>query len=320
MCPSLLDWVSERRSPLTFVLQYLSGILAGRGERLRLLWMKNHFESWADWASNPANAHSLLALRQSVTTLASWLHRRFSPSSSGWPWKLAALCDTRIALVDRRELALEFWDVPDVELGEHFSMRLRASVETPMQLLSPATQSFLWAWSSQVSTSVANVEFKHGRNRARAHRAMSWQSFVAQYVNHESQLERQARLDIVRLGLEQTGRGPNAATLPPPRQRRRRKQTAREIHRYDVYAQWRAIGRKFVVPKTWPEVNAAWDALTPEERTSYFDQAALGEYRAPRQLPALPAGPAAESPTGALALTVPTNAPPRSQRTRRTCL
>jgi hypothetical protein len=271
--PSLMEFVLPSSSPITAVLQYYSALLQGRPGRLRILWGRGGFDSFDAWAAHPDNAGMLTIFRHAVTTASSWVHRRFVYSSMGWPWRLASIADPHSSIADKRRLAHEFFYAPDEQLGATFGLRLRGQLESSAELLQEPCQAFLKAWSWEVSLSIAPVEFRHGRNRRRCHRTTTWPSFVANYVNEEAALELHTRRQME----PKPPAGSIVAAAPVPR--RHRRQTAREIHRYELYAQWRAIGRRVVVKDCWPEVNAEWEALTDEARRTYEVQAGLGEYR-----------------------------------------
>jgi hypothetical protein len=284
-CPPLMDYVDPMRSPITKVLQLYSSMLRGTAPRLRLLWMRQGYTSFTDWARDPHNGVYLALLRQAIALAATWTERRFWIEGMCFPWKLASLADQRIPMATRQRLAKDFWEASDVSLDEGFGLRLRQSLDDWRQLFGQLLQRAIWGWAWNVALSVAPVEFAHGRNRRRSSTSGSWHSFVSQYVNAEAKLNWKEKQQI---GGSVAGGRRRLPIQPAPKaqqQQRRRRLTARDLHRFEWYGHQRSLGRSFRVNEVWAEVKADWAALAPDMKQTYEDEAMAGAYRVAPQPP-----------------------------------
>lgn len=169
MAPVLCDLCDPSRSPATLVLEYLSLIASGDAPRLILLCGRE-FGNFQEFAENHPEA--LRVLRRGVAVAGAWVYARSFQRWQCYPWRLAALSDPRSSDEVKREVANEFWDAQPEQLDECFGGRLRAAMVArgldASSLLEGDLQAMFWMWSHSVVTTVAPIEFHHGRNRRRA--------------------------------------------------------------------------------------------------------------------------------------------------------
>ena len=245
----LSDLCSWRHSPAVLVLEYLSFMAAGQAPRLALLWSRKHtcFEEWAD--ANPLGRN---VLRRGVAVAASWVHLRSYRRFQVLPWKLASLSDPRIDTTQKVSLAedvLGHLDSNPEMIDEGFTAPLLAHLVAaglgPEALLQGIYRRLLWMWSWSVMTTVAPVEFQHGRNRRRAHAAQNWAHFVAGCVNDE------ARRTFQMLIKSLTG-GHTASAVRAAQPKRIRRQSVRDLFHQEYCDAQKSMGLRVQIG------NAEW--------------------------------------------------------------
>ena len=105
--PPLCSLASHSRSLVSAVLQYYSWLLCGAGMRLRLLWQRE-CASFEEWASDERYSEQLLLLRTAICFASAMVRRRHLRKYHSYPWRLAALVDTRLPQSERWSIGEEF--------------------------------------------------------------------------------------------------------------------------------------------------------------------------------------------------------------------
>lgn len=210
--PRLLDYASAPFSRVAAVLQYFAVLLTGQGSRWELVLGVSQCRTLDDWLrKHPAHAKNVT---RAIFAAASWTHRRHEFLLK-WPWKAAAIADCRLSDARRRAVAQDLWDTPPCCLDALFSRRLRSQVACPQDLQTPFWVSFLLGWSSQVSLTIAPVEFCHKQNRDRAHAQMSWAHFSALHVHAECKARQEAAARAALLLADQPAANAKSSAAPP---------------------------------------------------------------------------------------------------------
>ncbi len=279
--PPLCDLCRKDASCVTSVLQYYSYLCTGEAARLCLLFRGQSPDAWQRHHTTQA-----LEVRRVVLVAASWVHERHVRRLQTWPWRLASLPDTRLPLDERQAVAKEFWDTPRCCLDGGFSRRLKESLHEWQELLRPQWMSALLAWASTVRCTMAHIEFKHAKNRRRAHPQMSWEQFTALYVTGEAKAslilaERAAQAETVRaravVPFDQVP-GPG-----PPKERRHK--TALALFRSEAMSRDRTLGIAFnpCSKSYWDKVKADFARLPENTRQIFENRAALLRHAAQAQ-------------------------------------
>ena len=105
-----------------------------------------------------------------------------------YPWLLAGLVDPRRVRADQQMIADTFMEAIDETLDSWFGKEIYDSVESSDDLLSGIWQCALWLWAWQIMATIAQAEFQHRRNRAKADRCDMWTNSVAKSYNCEAAL------------------------------------------------------------------------------------------------------------------------------------
>jgi hypothetical protein len=204
----LCDLLNPHSSPLIQVCQYLSFLLSGRAPRVKLLWGRA-YDSFDAWAIE--EKEQLFIFRRTVECAACLVKQRHVQDIMKLPFALAGVVDDRRSEADRAMLAASCIDSAPEQRDEWFMPAFLTMVPTAEKLLSAEIQRWIWQWGWSVSLTIAQLEFMHGRNRARAHECMAWPLFVAASYN----AARFNRFAWARRSL-----------LPPGRGQRRKRQRA----------------------------------------------------------------------------------------------
>ena len=265
MCP-LLDFVNPFVSPVFRVLQYYAACLRGVAPRLRLLWARNGWKSFSQWARAPANADELAMLRRAISCAASWVYTRLVDEGMCWPWRAAMMIDDRLPYATRVAVAREFLKGPLDRLDFYFGRRLRSRVRAPADLLEGSVQVALQHWAWGVRLSIADTEHVHGRSHQRSHPGMAWSSFTALHINAEARLQHEQRFGSS--SKSKAGAGKARAKKQASRPKKR---TAFESFKTEWWAEQRGKGRRLnpCDEAVWAELNGAFAALEPAKLASY---------------------------------------------------
>jgi len=252
----ICDLVWLPASPAVRVLQYYSHLLSGQASRLVLVWGRS-YESFAEWAASEVD--SLALLRRVCMAASAWVHFRHLQGSMCYPWLLAGLVDGRRSMADRSALAKAFADSPADVLDAWFGAPLQARIDDKGDLFEQKWQQALWIWSWQITLSIAQVEFTHGRDRARSHANESWGNFCAQTYNNENHLRLQRQYASMQRR-QGVGRDPPKQKEAPAK--RRKKVSAMEVCRREMIDGRKAIGIKVNVATAgfWNDFREEWTA------------------------------------------------------------
>ena len=163
----LMDVLHKPRSILTAVQQYTSLLLAGKGERLQLVWRQKYtsFNEWYD-----AEVEERRALRRVLVLVASSIYRRHVRSLRSWPWLLVCFADPRVDGEERRELAV-LWDgcLPCC-MPSGFAKKLKERGFKSEDIETNQGMRILLQWfAHMVRMQVCDVEWRHHRNRSMSH-------------------------------------------------------------------------------------------------------------------------------------------------------
>lgn len=304
--PPVFDMQHPRYSPLTLACQYLSGLLDRTAERLILLWRTSGHETVEAWFQHAPG--EVRDFRRIVMVANCGIYRRHVCRYRSFPWLLCAIADERRPLSERRSIALLFTSASSCCLRPGFANRLHARDLAPEDLLSPPWSQVLRFFAVVFSMQVADVEWRHGRNRQRTHRhgQTSWHQFVARYIAAEAQTLRLSALSRLRVWEERherhdqqhrivaghpgrarvgrggsgrggsRGRGSRGSCDAPPNDRQRlRAPSAFDVFRAATMRRDRHMGLKFnpASRDDWASRRSEWEALTDERRQAYADEA-----------------------------------------------
>ena len=179
--PRLCNFVTEELSPIILSLQYFGWLLKSAGaRRLRLI---SELEDFGKWKRN--NPQAALTLRRALLLASSWTDRRHELFlERDKPWRLVALCDSRLSTNKKRSIANDFASMQPCQLEPQFARLVQQKVESDcLQLYKdPRWQCFLDGWARSVRCSIACVEFLHRQNNGRAHRQMTWTHFLSLHI------------------------------------------------------------------------------------------------------------------------------------------
>jgi hypothetical protein len=197
--PVLCDLVEPKFSPVALVLEYFSMLLKGTAPRWLLLFGRNYAD-FDEWALREVKL--LQALRRGVTVASSWARERSFHKFSKLPWLLAVIPDARQTDARKIEVLSLLDRAPPEQVDELFSGRLRGLLNS-LGVDSSVLRSRLWLraldiWTWLVGSSVAQVEFLHGRNRRRANAGESWGHFVAKFFLDESRRQLASLLKTIK--------------------------------------------------------------------------------------------------------------------------
>ena len=110
-----------------------------------------------------------------------------------FPFRLAALADTRLKMSEREDVANEFVSTNKCCARAGMARRMLALGLSPVALCGAFWRRVLYFFAFLVTCQMADVERKHRRNRQRSTTARTWGQFCSTFVNAEFQLLQHAR-------------------------------------------------------------------------------------------------------------------------------
>jgi hypothetical protein len=182
----LMDILCPSTSVLTATLQYLSSLLHGQPKRLLMLWRPSGAASFQEWfRTHPSEVQQF---RRLVLLTSAAIFRRHAHCLRQFPWLFVSLVDDRLAPQEKEHIAAAFDDLHPCCLPSGFARKLKETGVTSAQLMARSDVQELFTWFSRlVRMQIADVEWRHHRNRARSHShgQTRWATFSASYVNGE---------------------------------------------------------------------------------------------------------------------------------------
>jgi hypothetical protein len=181
--PALLDLCCPEFSPVTAIMQYMSGLLQRKAPRLDIMCQMLGCTELGHHGSEEAAT----LLRNACLSTSAWLYRRHVLWAKSYPWKLASLADGRVPQDHRNAVAREAVSAKGCCQGL-FSRRLCAGRSVD-DLTAPGMTQALYCWASGVSAhlSIADVERMHRLSKSiLVTNTMAWPQFAAMHVLKES--------------------------------------------------------------------------------------------------------------------------------------
>jgi len=195
--PALFDLLHEGYSPMQSSLQYLASMLAGVARRLVIIWHPRGCSSLQDWFDRCKQ--EVRKLRQLILHMSAGIYRRHVKSYR--QHFAVAMADARKSMAARLAIATEYLRTSfcclRCGLWRRLAAILRQSGKTAADLLGAGFQLFLFHVARLATCQIADVEWRHSRNRARSHKygQSRYRQFIADAVNAEAKVLHQARLD-----------------------------------------------------------------------------------------------------------------------------
>jgi hypothetical protein len=93
------------------------------------------------------------------------------------PWLVASVIDPRRTMESRLGVAEQILGLPLEQVDEWFGKVMLTLVRDADSMFEPAFQSAILSWAWSVHLTIAQIEFQHGRNRARSNENMHWHTF-----------------------------------------------------------------------------------------------------------------------------------------------
>ena len=93
--------------------------------------------------------------------------------------------DGRLPLADRLWYAMVCWTKPACCLSFYMAARLQAKLTAATDIMNDFFSDFLWWWCWSFDLGIADVEDRHGRNKAQSEAGMTVPMFNAKYINAE---------------------------------------------------------------------------------------------------------------------------------------
>ena len=221
--------------------------------------------------------------RAALLVALSWVHRRLAVPFSCFPWRLAAVADTRLDLDRRERIAKEAFRAQTLCADPYFLRRaLEHHVTSHRDFLSDRWVGCLLTWSRSVRCSVAMVEFLHGQNRRRAHQQMVWSHFSALFVLAEKKtiatVNRAAAANFRAMLVDPSSVAPAPPLSPLPEQvaaKWLRAKAVTELVRIDMMNRDRQAGVEFNACSEayWQEVQSTVAGKSQEELEHYLARA-----------------------------------------------
>ena len=151
--PPIFNLGSVGASPVSSVLRALSALLNPRRETHRDGWEVLYAVWGEQWPALEAQT-----AREVTLLMIGHVWRRLRLVFSGWPWRIAVICDERIPMEERLRVAHEFWNTNECCLDDAFSKKFRKMLTCAADLFSKHVQAFLYAAFAKVVLSTAWVE------------------------------------------------------------------------------------------------------------------------------------------------------------------
>ena len=302
--PPALDLLNHAYSPIVHAEQYLAGLLDGQARRLVLLWRAAGDSSLDQWCQ--AHPECARALRRAALVAAAGVYRRHVVPLRQYPWRLVRLADDRIPFEERLREAQEFIDTPRCCIPPGMARGVHSGSASAAEMLSPEMQRIWLAFGRLVTWQTADIEWRHGRNRARSHKygQTTWGTFVARYITAEanvilrSEQTREAAMALpgarregARASMASPG-GEQRTVLPGKLQctalpgglglGTRRAPCAVQLFRAEMIRRDRRLGLPILNPASarfWSALKEEFAALPPERKAAYQQQAAAMKMR-----------------------------------------
>ena len=274
--PPIVDLLSLPHSCIIHARQYLSSLVAGRSTRLILLWRHCSCESLPDFYDRCGDSVRLLR-RMAMVANAS-LYRRYQITK--FPWVVLRVIDDRIDLATRVREADAFYRLAECCMLKGFFRKLRSSIASANDLFASIWQDRLRRAAQLMTLQVADIEWRHGRNRKRAqHSGLdSMTQMVARSVAGEAGCVKASydeQQDLMhQRQLPELPPGDEEHDVPGvPQHRLLRAPTAKELLRTEILASAKARGQSHnpTHASTFRLVDQEFDALS-EERRQAFEQ------------------------------------------------
>ena len=274
--PRLMDMVNPAWSPVRHALQYLSTLLDGKSSRLVLLWRLAGCGSLSEWyAQRPLDVRRF---RRLCLLVSGWIYRRHECKWNQFPWLLVGVADKRRSMADRRKIIRTFDRTRVCCLRPGMSRSLRSREDWSEDLLLTVDWlTVLFFFALLVTMVVADVEWRHHRNRARSNPfgKTCIAQFYAAYVGGEARDLHAAQ--IKRNGMNQARIAALAAPPPPlaihgaeagQRMDLVRAPTPFSLWRTEMIRRDRELGvlQNVASKEDWALRKAEWDRLDPQER------------------------------------------------------
>ncbi|CAK0907198.1 unnamed protein product, partial [Prorocentrum cordatum] len=262
----LMDLTCGPYSVVGAAMQYLSSMLSGEPRRLIMLWRPSQCTDFQQWLATRASEVRLL--RRLVLLVSASIYRRFVLMLKSFPWQLVSLADARVSEDDKMDV-VERWDkAQPCCVPPGFAKKLKERGVSGADLLTcPGWQLTLQWFAVAVRLQVADIEWRHKRNRVRTNTSTGqtgWGNFSAEYINAEAVASAEGAARELAEGVplppqpaaeEQRARVPNA-------------KSAKQIFRQDKIDRDRAAGRLFhrASEQCHAEVSREWDNLSAADR------------------------------------------------------
>ena len=279
--PPVVDVFSAAMSPVVHARQYIATLLAERSSRMLLLWRLRGCEFLDDWHRDFPN--DLRLLRRLILVADAAIYRRMTCRLRRYPWCLLSLIDERNSRLERLRLAEKFFRTPECCLPVGFAKKVLPQSQAGADLLEAEWTRRLQLFARLLTLQCADVEWRHGRNRARAknHGHNSIPQTIARSVCAEALVIQQARCErqSVLHRRQQPARNGNALVdggIDVSDGDRRlhaclRKPSPLDLYSQDFFARCKARDVKMnpVLGATKKKINDEFEALEPVGRQAY---------------------------------------------------
>ena len=294
--PVLCDLSRAQTSVVVCVLEYLSGLARGLPAMARLIWQHAGHQSFEAWFQRCPG--EVAVMRRVVLFSAASNHRRHGHFMK-LPFSLARLGDARSSCQCVDAVVEEIHATSSCCLPPG---TIRFFKERSTDLRSAEARKWVLCWAMSQTTSLADTERMHARNRyhcSRSNGSMNWESMAAQAVNHQAaavlkkhrlraQPETQGQGGAA---LEQSSQSAAANVRPKESQlpllpqyrpggrcaqKRGKAKSALEVFRADFLDELRSKSEQ-VNPcskETWERVRSAWASCPEDVRKLCHERAA----------------------------------------------
>ena len=291
--PPILDLLNLSHSCIMHARQYLSSVIAGKSTRLILVWRHCQCGSLSEFYERCGDSVRLLR-RMAMAANAS-LTRRYKIMKR--PWVVFRLIDDRIDYATRFREACSFHRLRQCCVLPGFFRKLWSAISSADDLFLRPWQDRLRRSAMLLTLQVADIEWRHGRNRKKAKHAGTdtMGQLAARSVGAEA--------DVVKGAVEQQQVLMHQRQLPdlPPddeelavpviaEHQMLRAPTPWQLVQIEVHASYKARGQALnpLSPDTRALVDAEFKSLSGERRREYEKRSELlksiaKENRAQRQ-------------------------------------
>ena len=281
----VLDILHKPTSVLFVAQQYLASVLHGNGEgRVRLLWLYQNFETFAAFCSErPAQVREF---RRLLLVMAVSIYKRHTRTFDEWDVIILQFVDGRVSESEKDTLGKAWDELRWCCARPGIARQLRKhGVTSTMLRESPLWQQFLLQWARVLSMLVADLEWRHGRNRGRSdsNGKTVLPNFVAEAILAEAKLLHAARDSFAGkelnrlLALPGNDQGNDEAVVhsDDPKKMTLRAQTPEELHKWEWLRQQKALSLPCnpTDKQVWESWRRAFAELPPERRATYESRA-----------------------------------------------